>query len=73
MRRPKTWVKYGNIPLEYVLKHRNEIENSCDSETSLFCYCGRLATGFHTSSCIKYRAKFQTKMEELYNKEEHNG
>ena len=60
-------VKYGDIPLEFTLAHRREAEDFCDSQTNIFCYCGRLATGFHTSSCRKYRAHFQRFIENLYN------
>lgn len=66
-RRPLNWVKYGDIPLNFTIAHRTEIQKQCDNETSLFCYCGRLATGLHISVCSQYRKHFQTKMEELYN------
>lgn len=66
-RRPNKWVKFGDIPLEFTAAHRTEIENACDNETSWWCYCGRLATGLHTSTCRQYRKHFQSKMEELYN------
>lgn len=29
----------------------------CDEETPYACYCGRLATGLHTSRCKKYQSK----------------
>lgn len=66
-RRPTAWVKFKDIPLEFVTAHRLEIEDKCDKETSLWCYCGRLATGLHTSTCRQYRKHFQIKMEEAYN------
>lgn len=66
-RRPKNWVKFSDIPTEFVCAHSTEIENACDEETSLWCYCGRIATGLHTSTCRQYRKHYMTKMEELYN------
>ena len=66
-RRPNKWVKFSGIPMEFVTAHCTEIENACDKETSCWCYCGRLVTGLHTSTCRQYRKHFQSKMEELYN------
>jgi hypothetical protein len=66
-RRPNKWVKFKDIPMDFVCAHRTEIECACDKETFLWCYCGRLTTGLHTSTCRQYRKHYQTKMEELYN------
>lgn len=66
-RRPKNWVKFSDIPTEFVYTHCAEIENACDNETQTFCYCGRLATGLHINTCRQYRKHYMTKMEELYN------
>lgn len=66
-RRPKHWVKYGDIPMEFLCAHQTEVETDCDNETSWWCYCGRLATGRHTYTCRQYRKHFQSKMEERYN------
>ena len=66
-RRPNKWVKFKDIPVEFVAAHRTEIACACDKETFLRCYCGMLATSLHTSTCRQYRKHYQTKMEELYN------
>lgn len=60
-------IKFGEIPLDYVLLHRREAEDFCDEQTNVFCYCGKFATGFHTSSCRQYRAHFQRYIENIYN------
>lgn len=31
-RRPNKWVKYKDIPVEFVCAHRTEIENACDDD-----------------------------------------
>lgn len=60
-------IKYKDIPLEFRLQHRREAEDFCDSQTSLLCYCGRLASGLHTSSCRKYRQHFERFIENKFN------
>lgn len=36
---------------------RKSALDRADSETSIFCYCGRLATGLHTVNCRRFREK----------------
>ena len=36
------------------LKTRQEVENEMSDEQSMFCVCGRLATGFHERGCKKF-------------------
>lgn len=60
-------VKFKNIPLDFVLKNWNEAINFCDGQTNFFCYCGRLATGFHTSNCKKFITHVHRYIENLYN------
>lgn len=36
---------------------RQKAIEKCDDETPMKCYCGRLATGFHTEHCSKFQAK----------------
>lgn len=60
-------IKFGEIPLEFVIAHRREAEDFCDRQTEIFCYCGKLATGFHTNSCRQYRSHFQKYIENIYN------
>ena len=60
-------VKYKDIPFEFVIENWNKAVEFCDNQTSLFCYCGRLATGLHTNSCKKFIAHVQRYIENLYN------
>lgn len=37
------------------LAKRQEVEHRISDSNTMFCFCGRLATGFHESSCGKFR------------------
>ncbi|MCQ2106344.1 MAG: hypothetical protein MJZ26_11200 [Fibrobacter sp.] len=50
-------IKFEDIPFATQLKLRNQAVDICDSETPTMCYCGRLATGFHTQQCRKFESK----------------
>jgi len=39
------------------LKTRQEVSNDISDRQSVFCVCGRLATGLHESSCRKLQNK----------------
>lgn len=39
------------------LKTRQEVENEISDKQSIFCLCGRLATGLHERSCRKFQNK----------------
>ena len=39
------------------LKTRKEMENEISDSQSMFCVCGRLATGLHESNCRKFHDK----------------
>ena len=39
------------------LKVRQETENELSDKQSMFCLCGRLATGLHESHCAKLQNK----------------
>ena len=39
------------------LKVRQEVENEISDKQSLFCICGRLATGFHEMNCSRFKNK----------------
>lgn len=39
------------------LKTRQEVEDTLSEKQSMFCLCGRLATGLHESHCKKFRNK----------------
>ena len=39
------------------LKTRKEVEDEKSNSQSMFCLCGRLATGFHESGCKKFQNK----------------
>lgn len=59
-------ITYSDVPLSFALKHRAQAEAECDAETTMFCYCKRLATGFHTQTCRKYISHLQSKIVKLY-------
>ena len=59
-------ITYEDVPMEFALKHRAECEAECDRETPLTCYCGKLATGFHTANCRRYQKKLQAKITARY-------
>ena len=52
------------------LKTRSEVENEISNRQSMFCLCGRLATGLHESHCSKFRNKITSetlkKLEHLF-------
>lgn len=39
------------------LKTRQEVEDELSNNQSMFCVCGRLATGLHESHCKKFQDK----------------
>lgn len=41
---------------------RAEAMNELDDMTPIFCFCGALATGFHTSHCKKFQERLKTKI-----------
>lgn len=41
---------------------RAEAEQELDELTPMFCFCGTLATGFHTSQCKKFQERLKTKI-----------
>ena len=45
------------MPLDFRLKHYNNVVDILDSQTEIFCFCGRLATGLHTKCCKKFQNK----------------
>lgn len=59
-------ITYEDVPMGFAWMHRAECEAECDNETSLRCYCGRLATGLHTMNCSRYRKKLQAKITARY-------
>lgn len=60
-------IKFKNIPMEFVLKNWEKAVEFCDNQTSCWCYCGRLASGFHTSSCRQFIKHVHNYIENLYN------
>jgi hypothetical protein len=60
-------IKFEDIPFAAQLKLHNQAVDICDSETPTMCYCGRLATGFHTQQCRKFESKVRKQIEKLYN------
>lgn len=39
------------------LKTRQEVEDELSNKQSMFCLCGRLATGLHERNCKRFRNK----------------
>lgn len=39
-----------------------EAMNELDDMTPIFCFCGALATGLHTSHCKKFQERLKTKI-----------
>ena len=39
------------------IKTRQEVEIRLSNSQSMFCICGKLATGFHESKCRKFQKK----------------
>lgn len=60
-------IKFEDIPFAAQLQLRNKAVDICESETSIFCYCSRLATGFHTQQCRKFQSHVRKQIEKLYN------
>lgn len=48
--------------LDSYIKARAKVEKELDELTPMFCFCGKLATGFHTSHCMKYQDRMKTKI-----------
>ena len=57
--------KSKELPSELLNKYYAREVELCDAETSMFCYCGRLATGLHTMSCRKFASHVKSKCKEL--------
>ncbi len=53
------------LPTELLNKYYARGVELCDAETSMFCYCGRLATGLHTMHCARFANKVRSKCKEL--------
>lgn len=60
-------IKYDDIPFSAQIKLRSQAVENCDRETPTFCYCRRLATGFHTQQCRKFESHIRKQIEKLYN------
>ena len=43
--------------LSTFLKTRNEVEIQISNNQSMFCVCGKLASGLHESNCKKFQKK----------------
>lgn len=41
-------------------KTRQEVENRLSERQTIFCCCGKLATGFHEYNCRKFQTKVNT-------------
>ena len=43
------------------LTSRNEVENELSDKQSMFCICGKLATGLHERNCRKFQNEVNRK------------
>ena len=50
-----------NAPEPYA-RARIEAEKELDNLTPVFCFCGALATGLHTSRCKKFQERLKTRI-----------
>lgn len=41
---------------------KTEAMNELDDMTPIFCFCGALATGLHTSHCKKFQEQLKTRI-----------
>lgn len=54
------WLQ-NHVPGPYA-RARAEAEKELDELTPVFCFCGTLATGLHTSHCRKFQERMKTKI-----------
>lgn len=54
------WLQY-HAPGPYE-RARAEAEKELDELTPMFCFCGTLATGFHTACCRKFQERMKTRI-----------
>lgn len=55
-----TWLQH-HAPGPYA-RARAVAERELDELTPMFCFCGSLASGFHTSYCRKFQDKLKTRV-----------
>lgn len=53
------------LPPDLFAKYYPRAMELCDEQTPLFCFCGKLASGFHTMHCSKFQSKVKSKCVEL--------
>lgn len=46
-----------DVNFDLFIKTRNQVEEELSERQSLFCCCGRLATGLHEAHCRKFKDK----------------
>lgn len=59
-------MKFSDIPSEFINENYNKALDICDAMTPMFCFCGKLATGFHTNSCRKFRYRVEQELLKMY-------
>lgn len=47
---------------ELYARTRAEAEQELDDVTPMFCFCGALATSFHTSHCKKFQERLKARI-----------
>lgn len=59
----KSWEKLGYLKdnhFSLFVTTRQQAFNDLSAQQTMFCCCGRLATGLHESNCAKFNAKVNT-------------
>ena len=64
-----------NEKIRWLLQHapapyaraKAEAIQELDDATPVFCFCGKLATGLHTTNCRMFKGRLQTKIIERLN------
>lgn len=59
-----------DVPLDFRLKNYNDCLDILDAQTDFFCFCGAIASGFHTKCCNKFQKKLNQLILERYVKQQ---
>lgn len=56
----KKWEKLAylkNVDIDLFINTRNQVEEELSEKQTMFCCCGKLATGLHEARCKKFNDK----------------
>ena len=57
MKKSQKLEKIKEVDLELFVKTRQQVFNELSDSQTMFCCCGKLATGLHESHCKKFNDK----------------